>query len=58
MVTIMEDCEYLKTEDITPWHSDVFDHPNYKYICNKIGREIIPFIHCKKCKESNKEGKK
>ena len=48
----MEDCKYLKTEDITGWHCDVYDHPNYKYICEKIGKEIIPFMHCKRCKEN------
>ena len=31
----MNDCKYLKTEDVTPWHGDVFDHPDYKYICEK-----------------------
>ena len=48
----MDDCKYLKTEDITDWHTDVYDHPNYKYTCEKCGREVIPFLHCndKRCK--------
>lgn len=44
----MDDCKYLKIEDITSWHGDVFDHPNYKCICEKCKREIIPFLHCNK----------
>lgn len=55
-VVVMEDCKYLKTEDVTPWHGDVFDHPDYKHTCEKIGREIIPFIHCKRCKENHRKG--
>lgn len=53
----MEDCVHLKTEDITPWHGDIFDHPDYKYMCNKCGREVIPHIHCnrKRCKDYSVE---
>ena len=48
----MNDCKNLITEDITPWQGDVFDHPDYKYICKLIGREVITCIHCdiKRCK--------
>lgn len=56
----MNDCINLKTEDITPWHSDVFDHPDYKHTCLKTNREVIPFIHCneKRCPDyrSSKTG--
>lgn len=55
----MDDCKYLKTEDITPWHGDVFDHPDYKYTCEKREKEVIPFIHCneKRCKNYSVEQK-
>lgn len=48
----MDDCKYLKSEDITPWHGDVFDHPDYKDVCELTGREVITCIHCneKRCK--------
>lgn len=44
-------------EDITSWHADVFDHPNYRYICKLTGKEVIPFIHCKetRCKNYSTE---
>ena len=46
-----ENCKYYTVEDTTPWHGDVFDHPDYKYFCSKDGKmkEIIPFISCRKC---------
>lgn len=31
----MYDCKHLNTEDITPYHGDVYDHPEYKYTCKK-----------------------
>lgn len=43
-----EVCKYLNTEDVTPWQGDVFDHPEYKNTCQLTGKEIIPFLHCKK----------
>jgi hypothetical protein len=46
-----KDCKYLKRVDITPYHSDVFDHPQYKEICCKSGKRILSYIHCKRCKE-------
>lgn len=48
----MDDCKYLKTEDVTPWHSDVYDHPDYKHTCEKCGKEVIPFLYCneRRCK--------
>ena len=42
----MDDCKNLITEDVTPWHGDVFDHPDYKDICKLTGREVITYIHC------------
>lgn len=42
------DCKYLQTKDVTTWHGDVFDHPDYEYICEKCNKEVIPFIHCNK----------
>ena len=46
-----EDCSYFEAEDITPYHGDVFGHPNYAYFCTKNGikKEIkFPYIQCKK----------
>lgn len=45
---IMYDCKYLQVEDITNGNDDVFDHLNYKYVCTKKNKEIIPYIHCNK----------
>ena len=44
------ECKYLKIEDVTPWHGDVFDHPSYKYYCTKKN-EDLPFgiLQCHKC---------
>lgn len=53
----MLDCKKLKAEDITPWHGDVFDHPEYKYICTESGREVIPYIHCNKGRCRNYDNK-
>lgn len=49
--TYEDDCEFLKKEDITGWHGDVFDHPSYKTTCELDGKEIIPVIHCKRCRK-------
>lgn len=51
----MEDCNNLIIEDITPWHSDIFDHPDYKYVCSITGKEVVPCICCneKRCKRYN-----
>lgn len=56
----MDDCKYLKTEDITPWHNDVYNHPDYKHTCKKCGKEVIPFLHCneKRCKSYTPEKSK
>lgn len=43
---IMSNCKNLITEDVTPWHGDVFDHPNYKYTCKLNNSEVIPCLHC------------
>lgn len=48
---LKEDCDFLKKEDITGWHGDVFDHPSYKITCELDGKEIIPVIHCKRCRK-------
>lgn len=53
----MIDCKNLIIEDITPWHGDVFDHPNYKYTCTLTGNEVIPYIHCNCQKCNNYEQK-
>lgn len=29
------ECKYLKIEDVTSYHEDVFDHPSYKYHCTE-----------------------
>lgn len=46
-----EDCIFYECQDVTSWHGDVFDHPDYEYYCHKSGKvvKIIPYIHCKKC---------
>ena len=53
----MIDCKFLVIEDVTSYHGDVFDHPNYKYTCEKCKREIIPFLYCneEKCKNYTKK---
>jgi hypothetical protein len=44
------ECKYLKIEDVTFWHGDVFDHPSYKYYCTKKNKDL-PFgiLQCHKC---------
>ena len=47
---IREKCPYYSYEDVTPWHGDVFDHPNYQTFCSKNGeKEKIFQIQCFKC---------
>lgn len=43
-------CAYLKIKDITPWHGDVFDHPEYEYYCTLKDKTLsFGIIHCRKC---------
>lgn len=52
-----ENCEYYLQKDVTPWHGDVFDHPEYKCFCTKNGEErelIYPAGQCRRCKENSK----
>lgn len=44
------ECKYFKAEDVTPWHGDVFDYPDYKYYCTQQDKtkEIFPWT-CSKC---------
>ena len=53
----MMDCKFLVIEDATSYHGDVFDHPDYKYTCEKCKQEVIPFLHCnkEKCKNYTKK---
>lgn len=51
----MNDCKNLVSEDITHWHGDVFDHPDYRNTCNLTGREVIPCIHCNESRCKNYE---
>lgn len=44
-------CKYLKIEDVTPWHGDVFDHPTYKYYCTKKSKEVL-YLMCIRCKDN------
>lgn len=46
----MAECKYFSYEDITPWHGDVFDHPDYEYYClkNEKKKEIFSWT-CSKC---------
>lgn len=49
------ECKYLKIEDVTPWHGDVFDHPTYKYYCIKKNKELsFGILQCHKCTKYNK----
>ena len=47
------DCEHLESKDITPWHGDVFDHPDYEYTCKLSGKSVFPPIHCKQSRCTN-----
>ena len=57
----MTECIYFSYEDITSWHGDVFNHPDYEYYC-LVGEEkkkIFPQT-CSGCpyyeeKKSNEE---
>ena len=46
----MAECKYFSYEDTTPWHCDVFDHPDYKHYClkNEKKKEIFSWT-CSKC---------
>lgn len=51
-----EDCKNFLQEDVTPWHGDVFDHPEYKFFCTKGGNKkelIFPEGQCRRCMEAN-----
>lgn len=41
----MNNCKNLISEDVTPWHGDVFDYPTYKTIYNLIEKEVITCIN-------------
>lgn len=49
------ECKYRKIEDITSWHGDVFDHPDYKYYCTQQDKvkEIFSWtcLYCPHYKE-------
>lgn len=32
---VFMECKYHKIEDVTSWHGDIFDHPDYKYYCTR-----------------------
>lgn len=58
----MKECKFLITKDITPWHSDVFDHPVYTFFCKLSGKEILPYgcrgnSKCKKYEPVNEDEK-
>lgn len=44
-----KDCKYLRIEDITPWHGDVFDHPSYDYYCEKKCQKLLGTFSCSYC---------
>ena len=46
-------CEHYIAKDVSPWHSDIFDHPTYESYCTKDGNEKISFPAgaCKRCME-------
>lgn len=37
----MTDCKFLAIDDVTPYHGDVFDHPDYKYTCKNATRKLF-----------------
>ena len=43
-------CIHLIKVDKTPWHGDVFDHPDYEYYClkNEKKKKIFSWS-CSKC---------
>lgn len=51
MEVIMDnECKYLKIEDVTTWHGDVFDHPSYKYHCIEKNKDLLfGILQCHKC---------
>ena len=54
MIVDYEQCEFFHSEDVTPWHGDVFDHPVYHDFCLKNGEKkelIYPLGQCKRCME-------
>lgn len=54
-----ENCEYFVTEDVTPYHNDVFDHPQYDYFCTKNGKKTplyYPAGQCGRCLKKNNKG--
>ena len=51
----MNNCKNLISKDVTTWHEDVFDHPDYKYTCSLTGKAVITCIHCNKDKCKNYE---
>lgn len=57
----MTKCIYFSYEDTTPWHGDVFDHPDYEYYClvGEKKKKIFPWT-CSGCpyyeeKKNNEE---
>lgn len=41
------DCKNLISEDVSPYHGDIFDHPTYRYRCRLTGAEIsFPNTRC------------
>ena len=51
----MAECINLIMKDITPWHGDVFDHPEYQPICRLTGEHIIPYVQCRNGRCENYE---
>lgn len=53
-VSMDNECKYLEIEDATSCHSDVFDHPCYKYHCAEKNKDL-PFgiFRCHKCTKYN-----
>lgn len=51
-------CIYLIKVDITPWHGDVFGHPDYEYFCAQKEKERKIFSWtCTKCPYYTEEDK-
>ena len=50
----MIDCKFMERRDVSAYGSDVFDHPTYKFFCNRSGDNVellSPFCveACKYC---------
>ena len=43
---MMTYCKNLTQKDVTWWHSDAFDHPDYEFICKLTGKRVNSRFSC------------